>query len=199
MQFNFLGFKNIGYLKKRRLRKIALQWLSDQLEVIDETDHDRVLNQLKRFTVTIMPTSMAGKLYADKFNRSGTKTSDRIPHEVMGQYELQLFILDEKSEFIFETGIMTLTHGLGHVLLWCFDPHRRYELTVDDASGNKKGDLMSWHVVAVHNRTEAIEKTVQKTADNEIDNEIYYLQTYRFVSRWRSKSYRVWDFRDDLR
>ncbi len=201
MKFSFVGFENIGFMKKRRLRKIALKWMSDQIVDLNEFDTDRVLNELRKFTIEVFPTSFKAKLYADLFNRSGTKTSDMIPWEVMGMYQLQLFIIDDKSEFMYSSAIMTLTHGLGHVLLWCFDRNRTWQLKVDDASGNKKGDHVSWHVAAVHNRTEAIEKTVQKTSDTEIENQIYYLQTFRefFPRIWRKVSYRVWDFRDDLR
>lgn len=202
MKINFYNFKNLGYINQRRLRKIALKWLSDQLEVIPKTDQQRVLRELKKFTVNIMPTTSKNIMYPDKFRSENTgNLSDKIPWEVMGMYELQLFIIDDKKEINFLSGIMTMTHGLGHVLLWCFDSKRRVELRYDDASGNKKGDVLSWHVAAVHSRTEAIEKTVQKTKDVELDNEIYYLDTYREIQPkfWKKVQYRVWDFRDDLR
>ena len=92
-----------------------------------------------------------------------------------------------------------MSHGLGNVLLYSDDHTRRTQLTVDDASGNKKGKILAWHTAAVHNRTEAIEKSVQKFNDKEIDNQIYYLQTWRrFGWKWRKVMYRMYDFRDDL-
>ena len=58
---------------------------------------------------------------------------------------------------------------------------------------------MAWHTAAVHNRTEKMDKTVQRLNDENIDNEIYYLRTWRFIRlRWRRVLYRMYDFRDDL-
>ena len=200
MKINYFGFKELGSTKRFALSRIAHKWMSDHLEAVPKADINRVLRELNKFTINVMPTKVKSIMYPDKFRSRDTGTlSDMIPWEVMGMHELQLFIVDSKKDNIFASGVMTMTHGLGHVLLWCFDSKRRVELKYDDASGNKKGDVLSWHVAAVHNRTEAIEKTVQKLNDKELDNQIYYLQTYRPVLKaWKPETYRVWDFRDDL-
>ena len=125
--------------------------------------------------------------------------SDLIPHEKVGQFVIDLFILDNNDDMRFASNLIMMSHGLGHVLLYSYDHTRRTQLTVDDASGNRKGKVLAWHTAAVHNRTEAIDKSVQKLNDKEIDNQIYYLQTWRrFGLKWRKVIYRMYDFRDDL-
>ena len=202
MHFEFVGFQNWSWQRKRRLNKIALKWWSDHLESINEVDKPRVLTNLKKFKVYCLPTTRIEAIYpAEWTTRQLAKMSDMIPWEVVGEYEIHLFMVDSDNDFIFEQNVITMTHGLGHALLYCYDNQRRVELTVDDASGNKKGDELKWFVAAVHNRTSAIEKVVQRPSDDEKSNQIYYLQTYRefFPRIWRKVAYRVWDFRDDVR
>jgi hypothetical protein len=199
MNINFVGFQNFPKRYQTRIRKIAYQWLSDHLEVIEEYDRNRVLNELNKFKIEVMPTTFKSKLYPDRWHRTDMNTSDMIPWEIMGQYQLQLFLIDRKDDLFLASNIMAMTHGLGHVLLYSYDKHRRFKLTVDDASGNKKGDEVNWFTAAVHNRTEAIDKVVQKAGEPDLENQIYYLQTYRnWDTIWRKQMYRTYDFRDDL-
>ena len=126
--------------------------------------------------------------------------SDLIPHEIVGLNKIDLFVLDDKSDMMMASNIIMMSHGLGHALLYSYDPRRRIELKYDDATGNKKGTILNWHTAAVHNRTEAISKTVQRINDPEIDNQIYYMETYKPINKlWKKVIYRMYDFRDDLR
>jgi hypothetical protein len=144
---------------------------------------------------------MYKKMYG-KYNwRTGDtgELSDLIPHEKVGQFVIDLFILDNKDDLRMASNLIMMSHGLGHVLLYSYDHTRRTKLNVNDASGNLKGKVLAWHTAAVHNRTEKMEKTVQRLTDKEIDNQIYYLHTWRrFGFRWRKVIYRMYDFRDDL-
>ena len=202
MDISFNGFKNIGWIEKRRLTKILYQWLGDHISTIDnEITRIYTANRVDQFRVRFFPTTEYSKMYGAYNWRSGDtgNLSDLIPHEVVGQFVIDLFILDEKDDMRFASNLIMMSHGLGHVLLYSYDSGRRTTLTVDDASGNKKGTSLQWHTAAVHNRTEAIEKSVQRIGDDEIDNQIYYLKTYRFLrSAWKRTLYRMYDFRDDL-
>ena len=159
------------------------------------------LNPINNTLSALPPTSAVEALYPDRWlSRKLGNLSNDIPWEVVGQYEVQLFIHDSENNMMFETSVITMTHGLGHALLYCYDKHRRYKLTIDDLSGNRKGDEINWFVAAVHNRTNR-SAIIQRPSDAEIDNTIYYLQTYRefFPRIWKKVKYRVFDFRDDLR
>lgn len=202
MDISFHGFETIGWYEKRRYVKIMYKWLEDHISSIDnEQTRSYTLNRVKKFRVRFFPTTMYKKMYGEYNWRTGDTgdLSDQIPHEKVGQFVIDLFILDVKDDMRFASNIIMMSHGLGHVLLYSYDHTRRTQLTVDDASGNKKGKILAWHTAAVHNRTEAIEKSVQKLNDKEIDNQIYYLQTWRrFGWKWRKVMYRMYDFRDDL-
>jgi len=202
MDVKFYGFKNTGWLEQRRYRKIMNQWLSDHIsEIENDVTREYTLSRVNRFRVRFFPTTMYSKIYGEYNWRSGDtgKLSDNIPHEKVGQFVIDLFILDTKGDMQFASNLIMMSHGLGHVLLYSYDSSRRIELKVDDASGNKKGKVLAWHTAAVHNRTEKMEKTVQRLSDPDIDNEIYYLRTWRFIKlRWKKILYRMYDFRDDL-
>ena len=202
MDISFHGFDVIGWYEKRRYVKIMYKWLEDHINAIDEeVTRDYTLNRVMKFKVRFFPTTMYKKMYGEYNWRTGDTgaLSDLIPHEKVGQFVIDLFILDVKDDMRFASNIIMMSHGLGHVLLYSYDHTRRTQLTVDDASGNKKGKVLAWHTAAVHNRTEIMEKTVQKLSDKEIDNQIYYLQTWRrFGGKWRKVMYRMYDFRDDL-
>ena len=199
MQINFIGFKNFPKRYQTRIRKIAYQWIVDHVETIEPYDQRRVLSELNKFKIDVMPTDFKADLYPDKWHRTDMETSDMIPWEVVGYYQIQLFLIDRKSDMFLVSNLMAMTHGLGHALLFSYDKNRRVKLRFDDASGNKKGDELNWFSAAVHNRTEAIEKVVQKANEPDLENQIYYLQTYRnWDNLWRKQQYRVYDFRDDL-
>jgi len=202
MDISFHGFENIGWIEKRRYRKIMYQWISDHVSHIEnETTKDYTLSRIKKFKVRFFPTTMYSKMYGSYNWRSGDtgNLSDLIPHEKVGQFVIDLFILDNKDDMRFASNLIMMSHGLGHVLLYSYDSSRRIQLNVDDASGNKKGSVLAWHTAAVHNRTEAIDKSVQRIGDDEIDNQIYYLHTYRYLRKaWKKTLYRMYDFRDDL-
>jgi len=202
MKVEFIGFKNIGWVEQLRYRKIMYQWLDDHLKAIwNDVTKDYTVNRVIKFKVRFFPTTLYSKMYGKYDWRSGDtgKLSDLIPHEKVGQFEIDLFILDNKDDMRFASNLIMMSHGLGHVLLYSYDSKRRIQLRVDDASGNKKGKVMAWHTAAVHNRTEKIGKTVQRLNDENIDNQIYYLKTWRKVRRfWKRTLYRMYDFRDDL-
>ena len=202
MKINFYGFKNIGWIEKRRITKILYRWVEDHLNAIDnEITRDYTESRLKRFDIRFFPTTEYTKRRGTYNWRSGDtgNLSDQIPHEIVGQFQIELYILDNKDDMRFASNLIMMSHGLGHALLYSYDSSRRTKLTVDDASGNKKGKEMAWHTAAVHNRTETMDKSVQRLEDDEIDNQIYYLRTYRYLrSAWRKTLYRMYDFRDDL-
>jgi len=202
MDIKFYGFKNIGWIERRRMTKILYTWLEDHISHIEnEVTREYTMNRVKQFKVRFFPTTEYAKRYGEYNWRSGDtgNLSDFIPHEKVGQFEIELFILDNKDDMRFASNLIMMSHGLGHVLLYSYDHTRRVELTVDDASGNKKGKIMNWHTAAVHNRTELPDKTVQRLQDPDIDNQIYYLRTYRYLrSAWKKTLYRMYDFRDDL-
>ena len=204
MKIEFHDFITVGYLEKRKYRQLIYKWLEDQLLVLDFTTRNRVINNINKFRVRFFPTTSYKTMYGEyKYmsgERVGTSLSDMIPHERVGQYEIDLFVLDANDEMRMASNLIMMSHGFGHVLLYSLDPTRRIELKYDDASGNKKGKIMAWHTAAVHNRTESIEKTVQRINDIEIDNQIYYLETYMpFKNLWRKTLFRMYDFRDDIR
>ena len=204
MDITFWGFKNIRWIEKRRYTKILYKWLEDHVGHIEnEVTREYTLSRIKQFKIRFFPTTMYKKMYGEYNWRTGDtgNLSDLIPHEKVGQFVIDLFILDNKDDMRFASNLIMMSHGLGHVLLYSYDHTKRIQLTVDDASGNKKGKILAWHTAAVHNRTEAIDKSVQKLNDREIDNQIYYLQTWRFIRSklsWRKVMYRMYDFRDDL-
>lgn len=202
MDIQFIGFENISWLEKRRYNKIMYQWLSDHISHIEnEVTREYTLNRVNKFKVRFFPTTMYKKMYGEYNWRSGDTgaLSDFIPHEKVGQFEIDLFILDQKDDMRFASNLIMMSHGLGHVLLYSYDSQRRTTLTVNDASGNRKGKVMAWHTAAVHNRTEKMDKTVQRLNDDDIENEIYYLRTYRQLRGfWKKVLYRMYDFRDDL-
>ena len=202
MDITFHGFENIGWFERRRYVKIMYKWLEDHIGSIEnDTTRTYTLNRANKFTVRFFPTTMYKKMYGEYNWRTGDTgaLSDHIPHEKVGQFVIDLFILDNKDDMRMASNLIMMSHGLGHVLLYSYDHTRRTTLNVNDASGNLKGKILAWHTAAVHNRTEAIEKTVQRLNDKEIDNQIYYLQTWRrFGLRWRKVIYRMYDFRDDL-
>ena len=205
MDITFIGFQNTGWLEQRRYRKIFNRWVEDQLYAVPDNDQSRVLNNIKKFRVRFYPTTMYKVMYGEYKYLSnpleaGVSLSDNIPHERMGQFTLDLFILDQKGDMQFASNLIMMSHGLGHVLLYSYDNQRRIELRVRDDSGNKRGTILNWHTAAVHNRTSAIEKTVQRINDPEIDNQIYYIETYRLIGKfWKKVYYRVYDFRDEFR
>lgn len=202
MRIEFNDFKNYGWMRKRRLRKIIYQWLADHfVEIKQERNVEMALTNLNKYRLRIFPSTSYKKLYgnADFRTRNTGALSDMIPHEVVGWYQMDLFLVDKVNDLMWASNLMALTHGLGHVLLFCLDRTRRVKLTVDDASGNKKGTELNWYTSAVHNRTEAITKTVDNINDPKMENEIYYLKTYRMFSRWMPVKYRAYDFRDDIR
>jgi len=202
MDIKFIGFKTIGWLEQRRYRKILYQWMADHVSHIqNEVTSEYTLSRMKRFKVRFFPTTSYSKMYGDYNWRSGDtgNLSDLIPHEKVGQFEIDLFILDTKGNMQFASNLIMMSHGFGHVLLYSYDSSKRITLKVDDASGNKKGTILAWHTAAVHNRTEKMDKTVQRLRDPNIENEIYYLHTWRFIKfMWRKVLYRMYDFRDDL-
>lgn len=201
MRIEFNDFKKYGWLEKRRLRKIIYQWLTDHfIEITQKRNVEMTLSNINKYRLRIFPSTSYKKLYgnADFRTRNTGALSDMIPHEVVGYYQMDLFLVDMKNDLMFASNLMALTHGLGHVFLFCLDRTRRVKLDVNDASGNKKGTELNWYTAAVHNRTEAITKTVAKV-DIEQENQIYYLTTYRFFNRWMPVIYRVYDFRDDIR
>lgn len=205
MDVQFFGFKNTGWLEQRRYRKIMNRWLEDQLKAVPVNDLQRTLNNIKKFKFRFFPTTMYKTMYGEYRYLSnpleaGTSISDNIPHEKMGQFTLDLFILDNKGDMQFASNVIMMSHGLGHVLLYSYDSKRRIELKVTDDSGNKAGTILNWHTAAVHNRTSAIEKSVQRINDPEIDNQIYYTHTWKFQNGvWRRVYYRMYDFRDDFK
>lgn len=201
MRIIFTGFKKINWLTKRRLRKIAFTWLADHLvEINSVTEREACLSRLSRFTLNVFPTTAKSLRYPASFRTSDTgRLSNMIPWEVVGLNVIDLFIIDDRSDMMFASALMALTHGLAHALLYCLDPLARAKYTVFDDSGHKPGDIGNWSTVGVHNKTSAIDKTVQH-ANREIpNNHIYYLETYRFLGRWKKVYYRVYDFRDDIR
>jgi len=201
MKIEWYGFDNIGWLTKRRYNKILLQHISDHIQIIDERQIPFVLDRLFNFTIRIFPTEMYKEIYGKQdFRTRDTGTlSENIPHEVVGWYRMDLFIIDSVNDLVMASNLMALSHGLGHVELFCFDPTARIAYKVPDLSGHKVGDMGNWSTVAVHNRTNEITQIIQREHDNEIQNQIYYLITYRFFGRWKPVKYRVFDFRDDLR
>jgi hypothetical protein len=202
MDIQFHGFKNIGWLERRRYVKIMYKWLEDHVSHIEnDTTREYTLKRIMKFRVRFFPTTMYKKMYGEYNWRTGDtgELSDLIPHEKVGQFVIDLFILDNKDDLRMASNLIMMSHGLGHVLLYSYDHTRRTKLNVNDASGNLKGKVLAWHTAAVHNRTEKMEKTVQRLTDKEIDNQIYYLQTWRrFGLKWRKVMYRMYDFRDDL-
>lgn len=202
MDIKFNKFKNVGWLEKRRLTKILYKWLEDHIsEIENEVTREFTLSRVNRFRIRFFPTTEYNKMYGTYNWRSGDtgNLSDLIPHEKVGQFEIDLFILDNKDDMRFASNLIMMSHGFGHVLLYSYDSSRRVELKVDDVSGNKKGKIMAWHTAAVHNRTEKIDKTVARLENNDIDNDIYYLRTYRQLTGfWKKTLYRMYDFRDDL-
>jgi hypothetical protein len=205
MDIQFIGFENTGWLEQRRYRKIMLRWIEDQISALPEVYREVTLRNINKFRFRFFPTTMYKTMYGEyKYLtnplEAGTSISDNIPHEKMGQFELDLFILDNKGDLQFASNVIMMSHGLGHVVLYSYDPNRRILLRERDLSGNKRGTEMNWSTAAVHNRTNAIEQSVQKINDPEIDNQIYYMETYRFKNGfWRKTYYRMFDFRDDLR
>ena len=202
MKIEFNDFQNYGWLQKRRLRKIIYQWLADHfVEIRQARNQTLALDNINKYRLRIFPSTSYKKLYgnADFRTRNTGALSDMIPHEVVGYFQMDLFLVDIKNDLMFASDLMALTHGLGHVFLFCLDRTRRIKLTVDDASGNKKGTELNWYTAAVHNRTEAITKTVDNIDKPKMENEIYYLRTYRMFNRWMPVKYRVYDFRDDIR
>jgi hypothetical protein len=202
MDISFNGFETIGWYERMRYTKIMYKWLEDHISHIEnESTREYTLARVQRFRVRFFPTTMYAKMYGEYNWRTGDtgNLSDMIPHEKVGQFEIDLFILDTKGELQMASNLAMMSHGLGHVLLYSYDHTRRTILNVNDASGNLKGKELNWFTAAVHNRTEKMDKTVQRLADKEIDNEIYYLQTWRrFGLIWRRVMYRLYDFRDDL-
>lgn len=202
MDIKFHGFETIGWIEKRRYVKIMYKWLEDHIGSIEnEATREYTLSRAMKFKVRFFPTTMYKKMYGEYNWRTGdTGTlSDLIPHEKVGQFVIDLFILDNKDDMRFASNVIMMSHGFGHVLLYSYDHTRRDQLTINDASGNLKGKVLAWHTAAVHNRTESMDKTVQRLTDKEIDNQIYYLQTWRrFGLKWRRVMYRMYDFRDDL-
>lgn len=202
MKVQFIGFNNTGWLEQRRYRKLMFRWLEEHIKILDEVTQDRVLNELNKFTVRVFPSTQYKYIYGnarDFISDKETSLSDRIPHEVMGQYKLDVFMLDDKGDMQFASNLIMLSHGLGHCLLYSYDRKRRIELKQRDASGNPKGMILNWFTAAVHNRTEKMDKTVQRLNDPDIENEIMYLTTYRFKNGfWRKTYYRTYDFRDDF-
>lgn len=202
MKIEFNDFKNYGWLEKRRFRKIIYTWLADHIvEISDKTIVNRTMNNVNRFRIRIFPSTSYSKLYGktDFRTRNTGALSDMIPHEVVGFFQMDLFLVDMKNDLMFASNVMALTHGLGHVLLFSFDRTARFKLTVDDASGNKKGTELAWHTAAVHNKTEAITKTIDNVDKPKTLNELYYLRTYRLLGKWMPIKYRAYDFRDDIR
>lgn len=205
MRIEFIGFQNTGWLEQRRYRKIALKWIDDQLKALPEVYRLVTLRNIEKFRLRFFPTTLYKTMYGEyKYLtnplEAGTSISDNIPHEKMGQFELDLFILDSKGDLQFASNVIMMSHGLGHVVLYSYDPSRRIELRVRDLSGNKRGTIMNWSTAAVHNRTNAIEQSVQRINDPEIENEIYYMETWRMIGKfWKKTYYRMFDFRDDLR
>lgn len=205
MDIQFYGFESIGWLEKRRYKKIMYRWIEDHVSSIqDEVQRDFTLNRIKKFKVRFFPTTLYKTMYGEYKGLSadlatGTSLSDYIPHEVVGQFVIDLFILDNFDDLRFASNLIMMSHGLGHVLLYSYDPTRRSVLKYDDDSGNKAGKVMAWHTAAVHSRTSSPEKTVQRLNDREIDNQIYYLHTYEYgFLGWKKVMYRLYDFRDDL-
>ena len=202
MDIKFNGFENIGLYERMRYTKILYKWMEDHISHIEnEATREYTLSRMQRFRVRFFPTTMYSKMYGEYNWRTGDtgNLSDLIPHEKVGQFEIDLFILDNKDDMRMASNLIMMSHGLGHVLLYSYDHTRRALLTVNDASGNRKGKTLAWHTAAVHNRTEAMEKTVQRLSDKELDNQIYYLQTWRrFGFKWSKVMYRMYDFRDDL-
>ena len=202
MSISFIGFKNVGWLEKRRYRKIIYKWLADHIEHIEnDITKEYTLGRFNRFRIRFFPTTLYDKMFGTYNWRTGdTGTlSDLIPHEIVGMFQIDLFILDNKDDMRWASNLIMISHGLGHVLLYSYDPSKRIKLEVDDASGNKKGDTLAWHTAAVHNRTEKMDKTVDRLNDDTIENDIYYLRTWRFLKyRWKRVLYRMYDFRDDL-
>lgn len=200
MQIRFVGFKKFGWLEKRRLRKIALQWLADHLiEIGIPSEQEATLSRLRKFKINVFPTTYKSLRYPQQFTTLKVGLSDMIPWEVVGLYSMDLFIIDDKSDMMFASALMALTHGLAHALLYSLDPLARDKYTIFDGSGHKPGDIGNWSTVAVHNKTSAIDKVVQHIKGDEILNHIYYLQTYRYFGRWKKVIYRVYDFRDEVR
>ena len=202
MDIKFTGFENIGWYERMRYTKIMYKWLEDHISHIEnESTREYTLARVHKFKVRFFPTTMYSKMYGEYNWRTGDtgNLSDLIPHEKVGQFEIDLFILDNKDDMRMASNLIMMSHGLGHVLLYSYDHTRRALLTVNDTSGNLKGKTLAWHTAAVHNRTESMDKTVQRLSDKEIDNQIYYLQTWRkFGLIWRRVMYRMYDFRDDL-
>ena len=187
-------------MMKRRIRKIAYQWTADHLTEMNELDAQRTLKELNKFRIDVFPTTSKAKRYPDKFRTRDTgNLSDMIPWEVVGQYKIELYIIDSMNDMHLNSGIMALTHGLGHALFYGFDRNRRMKYTVFDDSGHKPGEIGNWHTVGIHNKTSAINKVVQHSSDPEVYNHIYYLETYRYFNKWKPVKYRVYDFRDDIR
>ena len=202
MDIKFTGFENIGWYERMRYTKILYKWLEDHISHIEnESTREYTLARVMKFKVRFFPTTMYSKMYGEYNWRTGDtgNLSYLIPHERVGQFEIDLFILDNKDDMRMASNLIMMSHGLGHVLLYSYDHTRRALLTVNDASGNLKGKTLAWHTAAVHNRTESMDKTVQRLTDKEKDNQIYYLRTWRrFKLVWRRVMYRMYDFRDDL-
>lgn len=201
MRIRFIGFKNIGWLEKRRLRKITFQWLSDHIiEINIKSEREATLSRLSRYTINVFPTTYKRLRYPNYgvTNKIGNMSS-MIPWEYVGINAIDLFIIDDKSDMMFASTLMALSHGLAHALLYSLDPTARAKYEVFDDSGHKPGDIGNWSTVGVHNKTSAIDKIVQHTGSKEIPNHIYYLQTYRYMGRWKPVKYRMYDFRDDVR
>lgn len=201
MRIEFGLFNNMGWRYQVRLRKIIFQWLADHLSELDDFNRERVIVNLNKYRIRVFPSTFYKTLYGntDFRTRNTGSLSDMIPHEVVGYFQMDLFLVDSKNDLMFASNLMALSHGLGHILLFCFDRTRRYKLKVNDASGNKKGTELNWHTAAVHNRTEAITKTVDIVNNLKFENQIYYLKTYRLFNRWKPIKYRMFDFRDDIR
>ena len=205
MKIEFHGFITFGLLEQRKYRQLIYKWLEDQIVAVPDNDKKRTLSNIEKFRVRFFPTTMYKTMYGEYKYLSdklavGTSLSDMIPHEKVGQFEIDLFILDAKDDMRMASNLIMMSHGFGHVLLYSYDPTRRVELKYDDSGGKKKGKILAWHTAAVHNRTSAIEKTVQRIGDTDIENQIYYLETWMPTKNiWRKTIFRMYDFRDDFK
>lgn len=205
MKIEFHGFITFGLLEQRKYRQLIYKWLDDQIKAVPDNDKKRVISNIDKFKVRFFPTTLYKEMYGEYKYLSadlakGTTLSDMIPHERVGQFEIDLFILDAVDDMRMASNLIMMSHGFGHVLLYSYDSTRRIELRYDDDSGNKKGKVLAWHTAAVHNRTSAIEKTVQRIGDPDIENQIYYMETWMPTKNiWKKTIFRMYDFRDDFR
>ena len=120
MDIKFTGFKNIGLYERMRYTKIMYKWLEDHISHIEnESTREYTLARVMKFRVRFFPTTMYSKMYGEYNWRTGDtgSLSDLIPHEKVGQFEIDLFILDNKDDMRMASNLAMMSHGLGHVLL----------------------------------------------------------------------------------